>query len=52
MILFEGKLLSDEHLDDGVSIMLLHEMIKEEPALAPYICVPRHRHRLSAGDTN
>lgn len=26
-------------MDDGVSIMLLHEMIKEEPALAPYICV-------------
>lgn len=25
--------------DDGISIMLLHEMIKEEPALAPYVCV-------------
>lgn len=26
-------------MDDGISIMLLHEMIKEEPALAPYVCV-------------
>lgn len=26
-------------MDDGVSILLLHEIIKEEPLLAPYICV-------------
>lgn len=26
-------------VDDGVSILLLHEIIKEEPDLAPYICV-------------
>lgn len=26
-------------MDDGISVMLLHEMIKEEPALAPYVCV-------------
>lgn len=26
-------------MDDGISIMLLHEMIKEEPVLASYICV-------------
>lgn len=26
-------------MDDGISILLLHEMIKEEPALAPYVCV-------------
>ena len=26
-------------VDDGISVMLLHEMIKEEPALAPYVCV-------------
>ena len=25
--------------DDGISIMLLHELIKEAPELAPYICV-------------
>jgi len=26
-------------MDDGISVMLLHEMIKEEPNLAPYVCV-------------
>lgn len=26
-------------MDDGISIMLLHEIIKEAPVLAPYICV-------------
>ena len=26
-------------MDDGISVMLLHEMIKEEPALASYVCV-------------
>ena len=26
-------------VDDGISVMLLHEMIKEEPSLAPYVCV-------------
>lgn len=26
-------------MDDGVSVMLLHEMIKVEPSLAAYICV-------------
>lgn len=26
-------------MDDGISIMLLHEIIKEEPGLAPYVCV-------------
>lgn len=26
-------------MDDGISVMLLHEMIKEEPGLAPYVCV-------------
>lgn len=26
-------------MDDGISVMLLHEMIKEEPDLAPYVCV-------------
>ncbi len=26
-------------MDDGISVMLLHELIKEEPTLAPYICV-------------
>jgi len=26
-------------MDDGISVMLLHEMIKEEPSLAPYVCV-------------
>lgn len=26
-------------MDDGISIMLLHEIIKEEPDLAPYVCV-------------
>ena len=25
--------------DDGISVMILHEMIKEAPVLAPYICV-------------
>ena len=25
--------------DDGLSVLLLHEMIKEEPKLAPYVCV-------------
>ena len=25
--------------DDGISIMLLHEIIKEAPELAPYVCV-------------
>lgn len=25
--------------DDGISVMLLHEMIKEAPALASYVCV-------------
>ena len=26
-------------MDDGISVMLLHEMIKEEPGLASYVCV-------------
>ena len=26
-------------MDDGISVMLLHEMIKEEPSFAPYVCV-------------
>lgn len=26
-------------MDDGLSILLLHEIIKEEPMLAPYVCV-------------
>ena len=26
-------------VDDGISVMLLHEMIKEAPKLAPYVCV-------------
>ena len=26
-------------VDDGVSVLLLHEIIKEEPSLAPYVCV-------------
>ncbi len=26
-------------MDDGISVLLLHEIIKEEPALAPYVCV-------------
>lgn len=26
-------------MDDGISVMLLREMIKEEPELAPYVCV-------------
>lgn len=26
-------------MDDGISILLLHEMVKEEPSLAPYVCV-------------
>ena len=26
-------------VDDGISVMLLHEMIKEAPELAPYVCV-------------
>lgn len=26
-------------MDDGLSILLLYEIIKEEPALAPYVCV-------------
>lgn len=26
-------------MDDGISILLLHEMIKEEPVLASYVCV-------------
>ena len=26
-------------MDDGISVLLLHEIIKEEPMLAPYVCV-------------
>lgn len=26
-------------MDDGISVLLLHEIIKEEPSLAPYACV-------------
>lgn len=26
-------------MDDGISVLLLHEIIKEEPTLAPYVCV-------------
>ena len=26
-------------MDDGISVLLLHEIIKEEPSLAPYVCV-------------
>ena len=26
-------------MDDGLSVMLLHEIIQEEPELAPYVCV-------------
>ncbi len=26
-------------MDDGISVLLLHEIIKEDPALAPYVCV-------------
>ena len=26
-------------MDDGLSVLLLHEIIKEEPKLAPYVCV-------------
>ena len=33
------KILKLPSMDDGISVMLLHEMIKEEPALAPYVCV-------------
>lgn len=39
--LFAGNvnILKLPSLDDGISIMLLHEMIKEEPSLASYVCV-------------
>ncbi len=26
-------------MDDGISVLLLHEIIKEDPSLAPYVCV-------------